>query len=166
MTSATKSKHKGGRPSIITAALTKKVVTKIRAGAYPYQAAIGAGIGPGTYYKWMQRGRPEADAAEAEGREPDLFGQFFIAVEHARAIARIAAEIIVKKENPLAWLMKGPGRERPGEPGWSDKVEVTGSNAGPVRHQEMSFDVSKLSAEDLDVVETILARAVATAPTE
>jgi hypothetical protein len=159
-------KGKGGRPTILTADLTKRVVSKIRAGAYPYQAAIGAGVSSDSYYTWMRKGKIEAEAAETEGRESNVHGQFYTAVTRARALARIACEIIVKKDNPLAWLMKGPGRERPGEPGWSDKVEVTGSNAGPVKHQEMSFDTSKLSSEDLDALEALLSRAVTSATAE
>src|SRR5262249_19759838 len=36
---------------------------------------------------------------------------------------------------PLAWLRMGPGRDRPGEPGWTDAppTEATGSGGAPLR---------------------------------
>ena len=30
------------------------------------------------------------------------------------------------------WLRYGPGRERPGEPGWTDSAQLSGPECGPV----------------------------------
>ena len=42
----------------------------------------------------------------------------------ARAQARAAAEIEVRRDNPAFWLRVGPGRSRPGAPGWTDRQEI------------------------------------------
>ena len=42
-------------------------------------------------------------------------------MREARAEARLSAEVEVKRGEPLNWLMKGPGRDRSGEPGWTDR---------------------------------------------
>ena len=39
----------------------------------------------------------------------------------------------VRRDNPLAWLRYGPGRERPGEPGWTESREILGQDGGPVK---------------------------------
>ena len=45
-------------------------------------------------------------------------------MRQARSEARIVAKIEVRKMNPFHWLRYGPGRERSGEPGWTDSIEV------------------------------------------
>ena len=95
-----------------------------RAGAYDHVAAQAAGIDPSTLRRWMERG--------AQGRQP--FRDFAHDVAQARAQARVAAEIEVRRDQPLAWLRYGPGRERPGAPGWTQSVqhERSGPEGGPI----------------------------------
>ena len=54
-------------------------------------------------------------------------------VREARAQARVAAETEVRRDNPLAWLRYGPGRDRAGEPGWTERHEIAGADGAPVR---------------------------------
>jgi hypothetical protein len=77
-------------------------------------AAEAAGIGRRTYYRWMKRGE--------QGEEP--FADLRAQVHRARALARIGAEQRVRDEHPLSWLRLGPGRERKGQPGWTEAVEA------------------------------------------
>jgi hypothetical protein len=86
---------------------------------------------------------------------------FYREVTRARARARFAAETEVKKENPLAWLRYGPGRERPGEEGWTDsnKVELTGKDGAPLPGSALVIDTGKLSDKELDELERLLAKA-------
>jgi len=71
---------------------------------------------------------------QAGERETKRFREFREDVERAAAEARQAAEWEVRKTNPLAWLRYGPGRDRPGKPGWTDAKQITGEDAGPVEH--------------------------------
>ena len=113
-----------GRRTKLTAEVQEGIVDLIRQGAYDYQAARANGIDDSTFYRWMRAGE-KADS---------VYRQFCKEVREARAEARTAAEIQVRKDNPLAWLRYGPGRERPGEPGWteSSKVEISGDEARPL----------------------------------
>lgn len=104
------------RKTILTPELAEIICKAIRQGAYDYVAAEAAGIGQRTFYDWLERGaQPDADP---------LFAQFSQSVEQARADARMAAEKRVLDEQPATWLLKGPGRERPGRPGWSNETTV------------------------------------------
>jgi hypothetical protein len=120
-----------GRPTRLDAALIVAISNLIRAGAYPYVAAEACGLDRRTYYRYMQEGYAVGDG------DPDLFDQFREAVRQAQAEARATAEIRVKLDKPDVWLMRGPGRERGGAPGWATaaSVELTGKGGGPVRVQ-------------------------------
>ena len=104
-----------GRKTKLTDELQQQVVSYIRAGAYDWVAAQATGIRKATFYRWMQAGE--------RGRQP--YAGFFAAVREARAVARVAAEMEVKRDNPLAWLRYGPGRAKPGEPGWTESHELS-----------------------------------------
>jgi len=112
--------------------MQKGIVKLIRQGAYDYQAAQASGIDASTFYRWMKAGE-KADS---------VYHQFCTEVQQARAHARTGAEIEVKKGNPLAWLRYGPGRERPGEPGWTEttKLEVSGDKARPLSIKVITGD--------------------------
>ena len=90
-----------GRRTKLTPEVHQHIVAFIRAGAYDWVAAEAAGIGTSAYYRWMERG--EASAAEP-------YRRFWSAVRQARAQARVAAEIEVRRDNPvqLAALRPGP----------------------------------------------------------
>ncbi len=128
-----------GRPTKLTLEVHAKVVAAIADGAYDWVAAAAAGIDDSTFRRWMQQGE--------WGREP--YRAFRTEVRRARAQARIGAEIAVRRDNPLAWLRYGPGRERPGEPGWTQSVEghVMGSGGGPV---EFTLRIDRGDAEDTE----------------
>jgi hypothetical protein len=88
-----------------------KITAYIRAGSFDWVAARACGIPPRTFYHWMERG---------EQGEP-IFAEFWREVQEARAQARLMREVKVADTEPLAWLRMGPGRDRPGEPGWTDR---------------------------------------------
>jgi len=100
-----------GRKTKLTPELQRTIVSYIRAGAFDWVAAQAAGIHQDTFYHWLNLG--------TQGRAP--FSEFSDAIAQARAESRLAAEVEVRRDEPLAWLMKGPGRDRPGEPGWTDR---------------------------------------------
>ena len=101
-----------GRRVKLTPELEREITTYIRAGAYDHVAASAVGISRATFYRWYN-----------EGANPrSQFASFRKAVDGAKAFARVRAETSVHGENPLAWLRYGPGRERPGQPGWTSVV--------------------------------------------
>ena len=73
-----------------------------------------------------------------EGGRP--FRQFRQDVRAATAEARATAEAEVRRIDPFRWLRYGPGRERPGEPGWTESTQVnaqvSGPDGGPVRETQ------------------------------
>lgn len=163
-------KNKGGRPSFIDMKITvggkesevrDLIVARITTGAFAWVAAASAGVSPTTYYRWMARGETNAIEAEKNNVEPDIYGQFFLDVTRARANARLVAERAVMKENPLAWLRFGPGRDKPGEAGWTDsaRVELTGKDGAPLHPTSAQrIDTTKLSDTELDDLERLLAK--------
>lgn len=164
-----------GRPSTLTPAMGKTIVERIMLGRFAWVAAVGSGCTPATYYRWMARGEKEYAAHEAEvaRREdhpteeplPDLtiYASFWYDVTVAKAFARGVAEVKVAKDNPLAWLNQGPGRDKPGAEGWSttNKMELTGANGGPITVAPggQQYDLKNLSAEQLEQWDRLLTAA-------
>ncbi len=99
-----------GRPTKLTLEVHQTIVEYIRAGVFSHVAASAAGISKTTFHRWMRHGE----------REPGIYRDFMEDVQQAQAQARAGAEIEVRRGNPLAGLGRGPGRERPGEEGWTD----------------------------------------------
>ena len=98
-----------GRRSKLTPEVQHEIVTFIANGAYDYIAAEAAGISRSTYYRWYNAG----------GNPKSRYAAFRAAVDGARGRARAVAETTVFREKPDVWLKNGPGRERPGRPGWT-----------------------------------------------
>jgi hypothetical protein len=125
-----KPKSKGGRPSLLTLELTQQICSYIVAGGYDYAAAEACDISHGTFMEWMRRGE---DTDRARGTD-EKFAKFAKAVRHAKARARISAEVTVKKADPKWWLAR-MYRDKRGVPGWSDsptQLEVTGKESAPL----------------------------------
>jgi hypothetical protein len=119
-----------------TPELQEKVTQYVRAGGFVWVAAEAAGLPRGVLEQWMRRGAESA-------RQP--YRGFRDAILQARAQSRLKAEMETRSKAPRDWLRLGPGRERPGQPGWSNppKAEggaASGSNAFALR------DVGRLAA--------------------
>ena len=95
--------------------IRQQIVAFIRAGSFDWVAARANGVPAPTFFRWMERG---------EQGEPE-FSEFWTDVQNARAESRLAREVDVARKEPLAWLRLGPGRDRPGEPGWTDRPSGT-----------------------------------------
>lgn len=145
----------GPSPGINNAFLVETILGAIRAGCYAHVAAAAAGINMTTFQRWMKRTEPE-------------FVEFQAKVEQARAFARARAEVYIAKHKPDSWLMRGPGRDRPGTeqaeggPGWTESkhVEVTGPNGGPVLLTQVMINLSVLSSEELREFERLAFKAL------
>ncbi len=140
-----------GRPYKLNAQVTKIVCDAIRAGSFEVNAAPLAGIHPTTYWRYKRLGE-KAELAEDPSPDVAELRAFYREVTLAIAFARLRAENIVFKDNPLAWLTKGPGKAD-----WSDcRVEVTGKNGGPIELGTGMIDPSKLDTEELYALKRIL----------
>src|SRR5450759_4548587 len=104
-----------GRPSLLTPERCAGIVAAVRAGAFDWIAAEANGVDRETFKLWMRLGTRKK-------REPYL--SFAKEVRSARAQARLAAEIEVRRDQPFSWLRFGPGRERDGEAGWTESSEI------------------------------------------
>lgn len=129
-----------GRKSKLTPQLIDQLCRHLKAGAFDYAAARAVGISKATFYNWLEIGRAEEAAVEAieaaggEVGETSLFLDFLDKVDQATAIARIDAEKRVFTEDPFKWLRYGPGRDRPGEPGWTDESTVNVKGDQPTEY--------------------------------
>lgn len=108
----------------LPAGVIDQLIESICAGSFPYIAAQACGIPKSTWYRWMNSG--------SKGRKP--YRELWDKVQRAQAEARVIAEGKVFGGSPLAWLRYGPGRERPGKPGWTDskQVEISGKDGEPI----------------------------------
>jgi hypothetical protein len=75
-----------------------------REGAWPEEIALHGLRLP----KWLEQG---------DGRQ-ERYAALLRAVRRARADALAEEQMRLFREYPLAWLLAGPGRDRPGYPGW------------------------------------------------
>lgn len=112
------------RPTKLTPDLHRQIVEWVRAGTFETRAARACGIDPSTLQRWKARGR----------RESGIYRDFLHDLEQAAAQACVVADIRIYQSDPLAWSRLGPGRERPGEPGWSSTVrhEVSGPDGSAI----------------------------------
>ena len=117
-----------------------KIIAAIRSGTYSHVAAEAFGMPGEDFERWMELGEGKRK------REP--FASFAREVREAEAQARLRAETTAFQKEPKIWLQNGPGRERPGKPGWSATVK-------PV--QEISESINPLlSPEITDAFQALL----------
>lgn len=123
---------KTGRKTKRTPERVQQLIEALRAGNYIESACVYAGISPATYYNWM-----------AEAEQPDASDEsieFFEAVTRARAEAEIRNVSLIQKAasdpklwNAAAWWLE---RSHPTRWGRQQRVELTGSNGGPVQVED------------------------------
>jgi hypothetical protein len=108
-------------PYRLTPEIENQLIQYIRAGGFAWAAAEAAGVPRAVFRRWLARGKRHR-------RQP--YRRFYENVLQARAQARLAAEIKVREQDPRFWLRHGPGRERPGQPGWTNPVRPAPPRAG------------------------------------
>jgi hypothetical protein len=97
-----------------TPEVAERILAFIRGGGFPVVAAEAAGVPAAVFTDWLARG-------EKRGAR-ELFRRFAREVRQAAALCRLTAECSAYKKDPKFWLAHGPGRERPGYPGWAGEV--------------------------------------------
>jgi len=101
----------------LTPSMRTQIIASIRSGGYPHVAAASWGMPRPAFDDWWSRGVAQ------DAREPYL--SFVKDIVEAQAQARLRAEMAVFEAEPKIWLIHGPGREAPDNPGWSVSVKPT-----------------------------------------
>ena len=149
-------KRKKGRPSLYTEALAAKICLRLAEGeSLRTICADEAMPGMSTVMGWLfddkHEGFPEqyARAREAQAElRADEITDIADGVQHGASEAVQAARLRVDARKWIAAKLL-PKR-------YGDKVQHTGDGGGPIRVRP---DLSKLTGEELDVLERILGRA-------
>lgn len=146
----------------LTQELAQAILKLIEAGTFPTQAARCCGVPKSTWCQWLNSTYTLEDS-EANA----LLVKFREDVETARATARVSAEIRVAQIDPKTWLMRGPGRAKPGDDPsefWEgdnkQKIELSGNaNAPIVTEQHIKPDLKKLTTEELEHMRALVKKA-------
>jgi hypothetical protein len=140
-----------GRPTKLTAEKQRQIVKLLEAGNYREVVCRPCGIGTSTLYTWLERGAI---------KESGIYRDFRVAVERAEAEAEVEAVAILRSA-----IVEGDWRatlgflERKFPTRWrrQQATELTGADGGPIV-VEQSGDLSKLSDDELDVLEEMRRR--------
>lgn len=126
----------------LTRVVMEEICDAIRGGTTEYIAAEAAGITQAKFDTFMR-----------------TFPVFKRNVMQAHAQCRAQLEQDVAKKKPLEWLLKGPGRLKPGRDGWTAQTAVVGADGGNVQHEvKHSVDLSRLPEADLLKMKEILGK--------
>ena len=90
----------------------KKIVNLVKAGNFANVAAAAAGISERTYYKWLERGREEADLEVPEGEEESIFVRFVQAIKEAESLAEARTVMKIQTATEDHWQAAGWYLER------------------------------------------------------
>lgn len=133
--------------------LYQRFLATIRVGSFQWVAAEAIRVSHVTLSKWLKRG---------EAKKKGLYRQFYLDVMQAQAQARLTTEIQVRKDNPEFWLRNGPGKSRPGKPGWTETTVVEHGDQplqinvdGTVQHQHAHIHIPVASEPSLEGKENI-----------
>lgn len=102
------------RPIELDESLFEALAQELRDGADNGSAAAMLGVTCRTFRRWKARGEQDFEAGE-----DTPYARLWQVFVRARGKAQGSASKRVFKENPLAWLTKGPGQEE-----WSDRQIV------------------------------------------
>ena len=121
------------RPTKLTPERHTAIVQAILAGNYAETAARYAGVATTTFYNWMNRGK--------DGKS-GLYVEFVDAVENAKAQAEIRDVALIERAAKVTWQAAAWMLERkfPDRWGRREKVELTGKDGGPIKHEVGAVD--------------------------
>ncbi len=144
------------RPTKLTAELGEQIARAIRAGSYPEVAAQYAGVDRSTYYRWMERGDP--DATRAADRP---YRRFRRAVEQAQAADEVRDATLIGKAAERDWRAAAWRLERRHRARWGRAAVEEGEAPGPqvlALPDGSQVNLRWLSDAELEALERILAR--------
>ena len=135
-----------GRPTKLTPELHKIIVEAVRAGNYVETAAALADVSKESLYKWLRRGSREIQRVEASHlrriqNTEVIYVNFVDAVQNAQAAAESEdLGLIGKASKSGAWQASAWRLERkfPNKWGHKARVEVTGKEGEPIKHEDVT----------------------------
>src|SRR6516165_3629442 len=98
----------------LTPGLGLQIASLIRSGCFVHVAAEANGVPRQVLDHWLKQGEAK------DG--PEAYAWFADEIRTATAQARMRAEHHAFTNDPRAWLEHGPGRDRPGDPGWTSST--------------------------------------------
>jgi transposase len=107
--------------------LIEKAVKYIEQGNYIETVAAFLGISRQSFYDWIRRGSRNCevlDAGNALDKKEEIYVDFFIAVEQARAVAEMADLNIIKDAAEKRWEAAAWRLERRSPDKWGRRSEV------------------------------------------
>ena len=115
-----------GRSTKLDEATSKRICEAIETGNYASVAAHLAGIGETTLYRWLERGKKEADD------EDSIYREFRESLKRAEAEAEMKAVAVIVDAMPQSWQAAMTFLERKFPSRWARGKRVEHSGEGRV----------------------------------
>lgn len=145
---------RAGRPTKLTPQLQRRIVELIRAGNYASVAAAASGIAERTYYDWLARGSREHHS---------IYAEFLQTIKEASARAEVEAVSGVRTAD-RGWQAHMTWLERRYPSRWGRRARLDDPPSSGERVARP--DLRKLSDEELEQLEALLAKAEPAVATE
>jgi len=125
---------KPGRKSLLTPDVTDAVVRLLKAGNYLNQTARYLGLNPTTLNSWRNRGNELMSSGKELDEYEQMFVDFAVAVEGAKAEAEIRAVEVIRRAMPKDWRAATWYLERTNNKDWgvTQRTEVSGPDGGAI----------------------------------
>ena len=152
-----------GRPTVLNRAMLEAVVDLLKRGNYITTTAKAVGISPVTIGAWVKKGHDLAELDRELDETEQLFVEFSVEVEKARAFAEIQHVENIRQASRENWTASAWWLERtnPKEWGKVQRTEITGADGGAIQIDAESVNrkIEALLSKniiDVEVVETAI----------
>ena len=123
-----------GRPSILNQAMADAIVDLLKRGNYISTAAKAVGINPVTIGSWVRKGNELAELDRELDATEQLFVDFAVEVEKARAFAEVTHVENIRQASKDNWTASAWWLERTNPNSWGrvTRTEITGAGGGAI----------------------------------
>lgn len=123
-----------GRPTILNQAMADAIVDLLKRGNYITTAARAVGINPVTIGAWVRKGAELAEEDRELDETEQLFVEFSIEVEKARAFAEVTHVETIRQASKDNWTASAWWLERTNPNNWGKvtRTEITGAGGGAI----------------------------------
>jgi hypothetical protein len=146
-----------GRKSKLNAELIEEASGLIKAGNFAVVVCQYLHISQAAYYEWLARGQDDLD-----NNIKSIYVEFMESIKSAEAEAEIRNVSIIQSAAITTWQAAAWHLERKHPDRWGmhkSQIELTGKDGGPI---DIGMDLSKLTDEEVNTVERILAKTIPT----